>query len=355
MTQSADNPWDLTGWDPFNTSSGGGGAMPPQFGGAGGIGWGTPLGVQPGQSWPDPAIPGFLPAEFGSWGDWFTQGTNGSPGGFGVPNTGGNNMSWLGSLIGTLAGVPGAGTRSNSGTVIGANGQPISNTGTPVAQQPFSWQSLIPLGIGLGGGLLGSALSGPSGQQKSALDASTALSGQLAANARQGSQMSTIYGSLGLPAVGSALDYWNKILSGDRTAMSTALGPEISQAGRDSANAFDTASEFAPRGGARTSVLANIPYDNAGKVTSMFQTLRPAAADQVKGIGLALSDLSNTSLGGSSSAASGAANNYLNLVATMQQLRNNQQATAASIGSGLYTWAKGIDWSKLFGGSGTGG
>ncbi len=356
MGQASDNPWNPD-WNPFDPGSGSytpwwstGGSGFGSTSGVGGIGWGAPMGGPGGGfQWPDPNIPGLLPAQYGNWGDYlgqngFMAGGPGS-GGYGGPGTPGSTGGFnLGNTIGNiLGGIFGSGNKG-SGTYGNPTGQ---STGSGSGTQPFSWTSLIPLGIGLGGSLLGSAFAGPSGSQKDALKAQTALSGQLAANAAQGAQVGGLYTGMGLGPLSTALDYWSRLAGGDRTAMSSVLGPEISNIGTNQSNAFDTTSQFAPRGGARTTTLAQIPYDTAHLVSSMFQTLRPAAVGQLQGLGLSLADLGNTARGGSSSAAASGANSYINLVNTLQALRQNQQATAASIGSGLYTWAKGIDWGSL--------
>ena len=304
--------------------SGGGGSSWYPFGGGGFIGDSGGGGGSWGAPWPDPNIPGFLPAQYGSWSDYL--------GPFG------GNMDGFGGIFNSI--FPG----ENNGIPGGGGG----------GSQPFSWTSLIPLGVGLGSGLLGSLLSGPSSQQKAAINAQTGLAGQLTANAQQGAGNSALYTAMGLGPIANALKYWNTLATGDRTAMSTALAPEVSQIGQAAQQATDTTSQFAPRGGARTTTLANIPYDTAGKITSLYQTLRPAAVSQLQGLGTTLADLGNTALGGSSSAATSGANSYLNLINTLQGIRQNQQATAANIGTGLYQWAKGIDWSKIFGGSGSG-
>ena len=304
-----------SGWDPWGFG-----------GGLGGGGFGDGIGGS-GIPWPDPNIPGFLPAQYGNWSDYL--------GPFG------GNMGGFGGIFNSI--LPGESNGIPGGVGGGGGGQ------------PFSWTSLIPLGVGLGSGLLGSLLSGPSSQQKAAINAQTGLAGQLAANAQQGAGNSALYTAMGLSPIANALKYWNTLATGDRTAMSTTLAPEISQIGQGIQSATDTTSQFAPRGGARTATLANLPYNQQGQVSSLYQTLRPAAVSQLQGLGTTLADLGNTALGGSSSAAASGANSYLNLINTLQGIRQNQQATAANIGTGLYQWAKGIDWSKIFGGSGSTG
>lgn len=217
----------------------------------------------------------------------------------------------------------------------------------------FALPAIIPAAIGAAGSIGGALLSRPSSQQKNAMQSAADLNAQQAQNVAQGRDLATQYTGMATPAIQNALNYWNTLLHGDRTAMSTALAPEVSQIGQGIASATDTTSQFAPRGGARTTTLANLPYNQQGQVSSLYQTLRPAAATAVGQLGTQAASLGSGFLSGSTAAANDAASNYLNMVGVLEGLRQNQQRTAANIGSGLYTWAKGIDWSKIFGGSGS--
>jgi hypothetical protein len=212
----------------------------------------------------------------------------------------------------------------------------------------------LPAIIGAGGAIGGALLSGPSKQQKQTLTGQQQLDQQLTENAKQGSQLATQFSSMATPALNNAMNYWSTLLNGDRTAMSSVLGPEVSQIGQGIANATNTTSQFAPRGGARTTALAGLPFQQASTVGNLYSTLRPAAASAVGEVGLSTAGLASSFLGNSTSAAGTGANSYLGLVSALEGLRQNQMNTGANIGSSLYTWAKGVDWGKIFGGAGKG-
>lgn len=213
----------------------------------------------------------------------------------------------------------------------------------------------VPAIIGGVGSLVGSKLGGPSSQQKKAMSSADLLNQQLAANAGEEAKLGGQWAGMATPALQSSLDYWQKLLSGDRTAMSSALGPEIQQYSQGQQNALTNLSQFAPRSGARATMIGEMPFQQAQTVGNMFASLRPQAAQQVGALGSTLGSMATSAYGGSNAGASGAANNYMNMVMMQEAMRQNRLGTAASIGSNLYTWAKGIDWSKVFGGGKTGG
>lgn len=215
---------------------------------------------------------------------------------------------------------------------------------------------LIPAAIGAAGSIIGGKMAGSqSSQQKAALDAQTQLAQQQTANAKAGAGLSTQYSGMAAPALTNALSYWQSLLGGDRTAMSSVLGPEIEQYKQGTATATDNLNQFAPRGGARTSTLAELPYSTARTIGDMFATVRPVAAAQTGALGTGLAGLGINALNSSTGAAGSASNDYLSQLNYLNQQKQNQFNTAAGIGKGLYSWAKGIDWGKLGAGNGSSG
>lgn len=136
-----------------------------------------------------------------------------------------------------------------------------------------------------------------------------------------------------LPAARSALQgplaFWKGILSGNRNEMSSVLGPENDViAGRD-ALATRNLSEFAPRGGRRTLMLADKPFTTATDYNRSLLSLRPQAADKQVSIGQILASLGL----GESSAATGAANSGISGALQQQGLDlSRSQSTSQAMG-----------------------
>lgn len=138
-----------------------------------------------------------------------------------------------------------------------------------------------------------------------------------------------------LPAAREALQgplaFWKGILSGDRNAMSSVLGPENDViAGRD-ALATRNLSEFAPRGGRRTLMLGEQPFTTATDYNRNLLTARPQAADKVTNIGQLLASLGL----GESSAATGAANSGISGALQQQGLDLSRSQSTSQAMSGL--------------------
>ncbi len=103
---------------------------------------------------------------------------------------------------------------------------------------------------------------------------------------------------LGLDVTGKGLDlfndpinYFQKLLSGDQQSMSEAVAPEA----RAISSQYDAAQRAAaignPRSGYRSSTMANLPFEQAGKVGDLYQRLRPTAAGALANIGGSISDI----------------------------------------------------------------
>src|SRR3989442_11615400 len=128
---------------------------------------------------------------------------------------------------------------------------------------------LISGGIGLGTSWLGSKLAGGmSPEQRRALQ----LSNQAQTiGLGAGSQL------LGLAprTLNPTIDYWSRILSGNRGEMTSALSPEINQIGEGYAAQQQAAANLIPRGGGRATLMQNLPYQQMRDVQTLMQTARP--------------------------------------------------------------------------------
>lgn len=78
-----------------------------------------------------------------------------------------------------------------------------------------------------------------------------------------------------------AFDYWSRILSGDRSEMTSVLSPEIARIGEGYTQARREVGQFAPRGGGRASTLGEIPFRRGRDVSELFAKMRPLAAQSL--------------------------------------------------------------------------
>ena len=89
---------------------------------------------------------------------------------------------------------------------------------------------------------------------------------------------------LGMDSMRGAGDYWSRILKGGPDA-TLALSPEIRGIHGMFSGIRNQAGNFGPMGGGRANILAQLPYQEAGKLSDLFATARPAAASGLAGLG----------------------------------------------------------------------
>lgn len=126
------------------------------------------------------------------------------------------------------------------------------------------------------------------------------------------------------------LDFWKKILSGDRQTMMETLAPEIGSVSAQYQGARRAASEFSPRSGGRAAGLQESRFKESGDILGMMEKARPQAADAVTNIGQLMSQLGLGEMGTSVNAS-----NSGGQIATQAREQDiaNQQATGAGIGT----------------------
>lgn len=130
----------------------------------------------------------------------------------------------------------------------------------------------IGAGVGLGASWLGSKIAGRrSPEEQQALGLSNQAQQQ---GINTGSQLM----SLAPKTYGPVIDYYSRLLSGNRGEMTQALAPEINQIGEGYGAQTQAAANLMPRGGGRATMLQNLPYQQTRDVQSLMQTARPQAA-----------------------------------------------------------------------------
>src|SRR2546426_12498436 len=84
--------------------------------------------------------------------------------------------------------------------------------------------------------------------------------------------------------LGMPLDYFSKLLSGDRQEMLQVVAPEVNAIRGQGATGRRALSQFTPRGGGTTSALAEEPFRESGAITDLLNKVRPEAGKGVTDI-----------------------------------------------------------------------
>lgn len=167
-------------------------------------------------------------------------------------------------------------------------------------------------------------------------------------------------------ALNPAADYYGSILSGNRASMMDAAAPEIQNINANYNQAQRQAGMFAPMGGGRANLLAQLPLQRAGAVGTMFQTVRPQAAQGMINVGNARGNLAGITGGMASSMGNIGAGlststlaNLLNFgqggTQTGSALANfglgqsqQQNQAGAQFGGGISNILGAIPWGNIF-------
>ena len=228
--------------------------------------------------------------------------------------------------------------------------------------------ALIGAAVGAGGSIIGGLLNKPKTPELSA-EAKQAQQGLLS-NEQTGQQYASqlnpyMTGFLNQAQTGiqAPMDYYAKLLSGDKAAMAEAIAPEAQRIGSNYAMAANSARSNMARGGYASSTLANLPFKQAGETNTLLQTLRPNAAAAMGNLALGAGQLGNSTgsnmisaLAASNQAGSGVLGTGTQQQGNLLQNQMYQQQMANQQGQQLGSMLGGIDWSKIFkGSSATGG
>lgn len=188
---------------------------------------------------------------------------------------------------------------------------------------------LVAAGVGGLFGLIGAK------KQSSAINKQTQAISPLIQQQADSSKWSLSQAQTDIPAARAALkgplDFWNKILSGDRNAMSSVLGPENDTIAARDALATRNLSEFAPRGGRRTLMLGDQPFQTATDYNKTLLSLRPQAAGQVTSLGQILAQLGL----GEQSASTGAGNSAIGGAMNLANLTNQGAGGYNTVGNSI--------------------
>jgi hypothetical protein len=222
---------------------------------------------------------------------------------------------------------------------------------------PFA--GLIGSALGIGGSLLGGGQSKQAKQSADYLGQAQQKGFQVADTAQRQAQPFFSQANQYIP---QAASYYQNLLSGNRNEMDTALAPERAQTASQFRSARNSIMA-APRGGGRTSALAQLPTQEASANALGGYGVRPAAAQGLLGAGIGAggmgSGLLNSAVQGIYG-TSGAANSLLNY--DLQQQAANKER-GESIGGSIFDlitqigkqpWKTGGGGGQTISGSGIG-
>lgn len=199
----------------------------------------------------------------------------------------------------------------------------------PVALLP----AIISAGAGIGGSLLAShSASSAAKKQQQAMQ--PLIDAQSAA-----SKWSLDQAKIDIPkareTLGGPLDFWNKILKGDRNAAMSVAGPSADQLAQQTAAANRTQAEFSPRGGRRALMLGDKPLETMTSLNRGLLELRPRAAEETKSIGQILAQLGLGEAGNATAAGASAISGQTNLSNIALQSAAQSAATMKDLGGSI--------------------
>lgn len=97
--------------------------------------------------------------------------------------------------------------------------------------------------------------------------------------------------STGVKGFAPSINYWESILSGDKSKMSQAVAPTAGMISKNYDQAADQVKRTMPRGGYSSVLQAEMPYRKAGEVNNLLLGLQPQAAQQLQGIAAQLASI----------------------------------------------------------------
>ena len=184
----------------------------------------------------------------------------------------------------------------------------------------------------------------PSGQQNAltGIEANAATGGvnaALGAGAATGSAPAgggTI--GAGTSDITSAGNFFQSLASGNMQEIMQTLQPSISSISSQYDTGRQAAEEFAPRGGGRGAALEELPFQEAGQISSLVQGAQQTGATGEANIGAMLSDLGLGELGTGTTVAA----NTVGQLQNQQQISNSAGASSGAAIGGLVALLAGL-------------
>lgn len=144
---------------------------------------------------------------------------------------------------------------------------------------------------------------------------------------------------LGGTNVSQGTNFFNTVLSGDRSNTAALLQPSIDQIREGNTNTLNSINTLMPRGGGRSASLFGQSFEPQRQIQNLFNNARTTAATtlpqiglQQQGLGTNLFNIANGAL----NAGTGASSSLGNISQQQQQMAN---AAWSGVGNGLFKLA----------------
>lgn len=139
-----------------------------------------------------------------------------------------------------------------------------------------------------------------------------------------------------------AVDYWSNILSGDKSAINSFLGPELSRIHTAYGAEKQSLAEFSPRGGARASGNIDLANREASTMGDFISKARPQAAGALGGLAGTFGGLSEGFGGQAIGGLGSSANIGLDLNKEQEAIRQRRAQMFAALGEAAGMIAGGV-------------
>lgn len=228
--------------------------------------------------------------------------------------------------------------------------------------------AIAKLGATIGTGLIGSKLAKPSQAQTQQTAQLNNLSNEALTRSRTADQLASESRKTGMSflsrftnQLSQPANYFQRLLSGDPTSTLSALAPQIGQMRGTQNAALTQATNLAPRGGARSSLLFDLPLSNAAQTSSLLGQSRMGAASTLPQIAQQSGDVGSNFLRLGESQAGQAQGYFGNAgdltMGSLKQANANQEQSYKQGQAFANMFAPvfdKLDWAKLFSGLGRG-
>ena len=210
----------------------------------------------------------------------------------------------------------------------------------------------IQAGLPLLGGLFGKKNTGPSKMGQNSLDMMQQAQGKGMDLANTASIMANPLLGGGSQSMGQGSKYFQELLSGNRGRMNAAIAPEMDEIGNQFQGAR-TAMFGAPRGGGRTSALAQLPGQEAAAKARFMMGIRPGAAQGLLGAGQAQLGAGSSLLNAATQGLYAGTNAGKSILDYDLQAQEAKRKQSSALGGGIFDFVKGLP--GIFAGGGMGG
>jgi len=187
-------------------------------------------------------------------------------------------------------------------------------------------------------GLFGGSGPGQNAQEKALTTAETGLVGTQTQAANFGlstaeKYLPTAFSTLTGP--GGPLQYYQTLASGNPSAISQLIAPDVANISSQYTQAQKATDEFGARGGGATAANAEAQYGEAGAIASLFTGARQTGETGLSTIAQLLGSMSLGSFSAGAGSAAGAASTAGSTVGQLQTQQQMQQQAQAALGGGL--------------------